>query len=104
MDWLNRILRRRDPAAPARLPSPDALVLLAKPEGEPEAMIIRDILADAGIRALVKNRDAVSVNAGGMGPWWAFEIWVLRRDLLRARDIIGAPGDPAFGEDAAGAS
>lgn len=103
MDWLNRILGRRDPSAPDRLPSPDALVLLASPEGEPEAMILRDILADAGIRALVKNRDAVSVNAGGMGGWWAFEIWVLRRDLARARDIIGAPADSPD-EDAAGAS
>ena len=84
-----RRLFGRDPDAPQRLPSPDKLVLLTRPEGEGEAILFRDMLKDAGIRSLVKNRDAVSVNAGGMGPPWAYELWVLRRDLARARGVIG---------------
>jgi hypothetical protein len=56
--------------------------------------MLREILATEGIVAMVKNRDAVSTQSGGMGPPWAYELWVLRRDLRRARDVI-APLDHA---------
>jgi len=74
--------------APSRLPSPDELVLLMRPEGEPEAEMLRGILASNGIRSLVKNRDALSAQVGGMGPAWAYELWVLRKDLRRAREVV----------------
>jgi hypothetical protein len=80
---------RPDNEAPVRLPSPDGLVLLARPQGEPEAQLLRQMLAAEGIHAMVKNRDAVSAESGGMGPPWAYELWVLRRDVRRAREIIG---------------
>lgn len=83
----------RDPEAPVRLPSPDALVLLAQPQGEPEALMLQDILAQHGIHALVKNRDAVAARGATAGGWWAYELWVLRRDLRRARDLIEGPPD-----------
>ncbi len=80
---------RADPGAPERLPSPDELALLTRPDGELNAQLLRQMLAGEGIHAMVKNRDAVSAESGGMGPPWAYELWVLRRDLRRAREIIG---------------
>ncbi|MHB8683542.1 MAG: putative signal transducing protein [Dehalococcoidia bacterium] len=78
-------------AAPSRLPSPDELVLLTRPQGEPEAQLLRQILQDNGIRSMVKNRDAVGVDGGGWGPSWAYELWVLRKDLRRARETLDLP-------------
>jgi len=91
--WL---LGRDDADAPVRLPSPDELALLAAPNGEAEAQLFHDMLEQQGIRSMIKNRDPVSARAGGMGPPWAYELWVLRRDLLRAREILGTEaGDEA---------
>ena len=89
-ELIHRITSRGESSgAPSRLPSPDALVLLTRPRGEPEAQMYREILEGERIRALVKNRDAVSAQSGGMGPPWAYELWVLRKDLRRARDLLG---------------
>ncbi|MBI5284814.1 MAG: DUF2007 domain-containing protein [Chloroflexi bacterium] len=90
---LQRLLGGDDAGAPVRLPSPDALVLLTRPQGEAEAQLFRDMLEQEGIRSMLKNRDPVSARDGGMGPPWAYELWVLRRDLLRARDAIGVEDD-----------
>ena len=79
-----------DDGSPTRLPSPDELILLTRPNGEIDAQLSRQLLAHEGIHAMVKNRDPVSAESGGMGPPWAYELWVLRRDLRRAREIIGA--------------
>ena len=81
-----------DPDAPARLPSPDELALLARPSGEPEAQMLREMLEARGIVAMVKNRDAFAVTRGAWGGFWAYELWVLRRDLAQAREIIGEDG------------
>ena len=64
-------------------------MLLTRPNGEIDAQLLRQMLAGEGIHAMVKNRDPVSAESGGMGPPWAYELWVLRRDLRRAREIIG---------------
>jgi len=74
--------------APQRLPSPDALVLLTRPRGEPEARLLQGILEDNGIRSMVKNRDPVGVDGGGWGAPWKYELWVLRRDLRRSRELL----------------
>lgn len=94
---LARVFRREAPNAPRRLPRADELALLARPEGELEAQMLRDLLAQQGVQALVKNLDPVSAQSGGMGPPWAYELWVLRRDLRRAKEIIepAAGGGPA---------
>jgi hypothetical protein len=92
MRFVRRLVRRRDPDAPPRLRRPDELVLLARPSGEPEAQMLRELLAQQGVQSLVKNLDPVSAQSGGMGPPWAYELWVLRRDLRRAREIIGSGG------------
>ena len=55
------------------------------------AQLFRQILEQNGIRAMVKNRDAASAQAGGMGPPWAYELWVLRKDLRRARETLDLP-------------
>jgi Putative prokaryotic signal transducing protein len=90
---IDRVLRlfvaRSDDGAPERLPSLDELVLLTRPNGEIDAQLQRQMLAGEGIHAMIKNRDPVSAESGGMGPPWAYELWVLRRDLRRARDIVG---------------
>jgi hypothetical protein len=98
MTFISRIIDRiigRDPDAPERLPSPDSLALLTRPEGEPAAELLRGILEQEGVRSMIKNRDAVSARGGGMGPPWAYELWVLRKDLARAREIIGVEDTPA---------
>ena len=78
---------------PARLPSPDEIVVLTRPNGEPEGLMLQEILASNGIRAMLRNRDAASAQSGGApGAWWAYELCVLRRDLRRAREIVGEPG------------
>jgi len=78
-------------AAPARLPSPDDTVLLTEPAGEVEANLFRDMLEQDGIRSMIRNIDASSAQAGGMGPVWAYQLLVLRKDLRRAREILGLP-------------
>jgi hypothetical protein len=89
---LRALFHIEDEDVPQRLPSPDEIVVLARPGGEPEAMMMQEMLAGHGIHALVRNRDAATARGGGWGPPWAYEICVLRRDLRRARTIIdGAP-------------
>ena len=85
-------VRPTDMGEPERLPSGEALVLLARPSGEPEAQIWRDMLGREGIRCLVKNIDAATAQSGAAGPAWAYELWVLRRDLRRAREALGLDG------------
>ena len=75
--------------APVRLPSPDELVVLVEPNGEAEAQLFRDMLEQEGIRSMVRNTDASSARAGGMGPVWAYELLVLRKDLQRGRQVLG---------------
>ena len=87
--WLRRLLSGDESDAPERLPSPDELVLLAQPGGEPEALMLRDLLEQQGIVAMVRNRDAASARGGGWGPPWAYELWVRRGDLARAREVVG---------------
>ena len=93
MRWLQRLAQRVSgrggDGAPERLPSPDALVLAAQPASEAEAAFLRDLLAQAGIRSLVKNRDGMSVHAGAPGGWFAYEVYVRRGDLARAREVVG---------------
>lgn len=96
MSIISRLLARfrpGDPHAPARLPSPDELVLLTRPEGEPEALMLHELLEGEGIHSMVKNRDAATARGGSWGPPWAYELWVLRRDLRKAREIIGLDVD-----------
>ncbi len=100
MSFVSRIIRRLvsgGPPAdePVRLPSPDELVLVARPNGEPEAEFLRQMLENEGIPCLVRNRDAASARAGGGGPFWAYDICVLRKDLRRAREALAiGPGSP----------
>ena len=86
---LHALLFDDDESAPERLPLPDEIVVLARPGGEPEALMMQEMLASHGIHALVRNRDAASARGGGWGPPWAYEICVLRRELRRAQEAIG---------------
>ena len=86
---IRSLLARDDDRAPPRLPSPADLVLVARPQGEPEAMMLHELLEREGIHALVRNLDAATARGGGWGPPWAYELLVLRRDLRRARELLG---------------
>ena|SRR6476661_5496603 len=87
-DLLQRLGGKRSEPSPERLPAPDSLALVNRPQGEPEAQLQREILEDNGIHAMVKNSDPASAGAGGMGPTWAYELWVMRKDLRRARELL----------------
>jgi hypothetical protein len=87
-----RLLGREDDS-PERLPSPDDLVILVRPEGEPEALMMQEMLAAEGIVAMVRNRDAATARGGGWGPSWAYDVMVKRADLRRAREVVGADPD-----------
>ena len=90
MSIIHRIARWFTPHGerPGRLAPPDELVLIMRPNGEPEAQFLKEMLDENGVRALVKNRDPVSAQSGGMGPAWAYELWVLRKDVPRAGEIL----------------
>jgi len=88
-----RLAGQPEEGAPVRLPSPDALVLLARPHGEAEAQLFHDMLEQEGIRSMIKNTDAASARAGGMGPTWAYQLWILRPDLRRAQEVLGIDGE-----------
>ena len=90
MSIIHRIARWLTPHAerPGRMAPPDELVLIMRPSGEPEAQFLKEMLDENGVRALVKNRDPVSAQSGGMGPSWAYELWVLRKDVARAGEIL----------------
>lgn len=81
--------------APERLPSADEVVLLMHAGGEPEALMLRELLGGDNIHALVKNSSALSAYSPGPGPFGGWELWVLRRDLRRARDLLGMGDDSA---------
>jgi hypothetical protein len=92
-DFLRKLRGSDNADAPTPLPSPDELVLLGRPDGEPEAQLWRDILTGEGIEALVKNVDAAAL--GVAGPSLQFEAWVRRKDLRRAQSALGLTDAPA---------
>jgi len=79
---------RDDGDRPVQLPSPDELALLTLAESEFEATMFRDILEQNGITALVKNLDVLTAQSGVMSRPWSQELWVLRKDLRRAREVL----------------
>jgi hypothetical protein len=85
--WFDRLLGRvHDGDAPRRLPSPDELVCVALPQGEPEALMLQELLRNAGVHSIVKNRFAYPVTM--MQPIGTHELFVLRRDLKRAEAAL----------------
>lgn len=92
MSFLRRLFGRGDDA-PERLPSPDELVSLTLAESDVDASIFRDMLADAGITAMIKNRDVLTAQTGVMPRPWSQELFVLRKDLRRAREVLEMSDD-----------
>jgi hypothetical protein len=78
MRWL------RDAFLGPREPGPDDLVLLGRPEGEAEAELWKNILAQWGVPALVKNVSALAyIRLGDL-----YEVWVLQKDLEYALSLL----------------
>lgn len=72
----------------------EPLVRVAVAENELTAEEIRADLAAAGIRCMVKNRDATSVAWGGsVAASFSLEVFVLQGDAERATALLG--GQPA---------
>ena len=87
--FLRWLMGSDDPDAPGRLPRADDLARVALPQGQPEALMLQELLARAGVHAIIKNRDDIgSLYSGAAWPG-AYELWVLRRDLRRAQEILG---------------
>jgi hypothetical protein len=86
---LSTIFRR-----PPHDPEPGDVVLLGNPGSEAEAELWRNILAQWGIAALVRNRSATAYLHLGDD----FEVFVRRDDLDEARQLVGLepppPDDP----------
>ena len=76
----------------------ERLVRAAVAENPMAAELIRDTLAQAGIRTMLKNRDALSVYTGsGLASPWSVEVWVLEGDADTAADLLGGrPAGPAL--------
>lgn len=75
------------------MPRDDESVLLAVASSELEAQIWRDALEQEGIRPFVRNRNAQPY-LGNDAFFPMYEVFVLRRDLKRARWIIGDGAEP----------
>jgi hypothetical protein len=85
LDRLTAIFRR-----PPRHRQPDDIVLLGKPDSEAEAELWRNILAQWGIAALVRNRSATAYLHFADN----YEVLVRHEDLEEARQLVGLT-DPA---------
>ncbi len=67
----------------------DALVKVAAALSEPEAAMWRELLENNGIPAMVKNTNVLSVTFETGSMPWDCDLYVRRRDLERAREILG---------------
>lgn len=77
MRWLRRFLYSDDP-----------LVKVAAGMSEPEARMLHELLANNGIKALVKNMNFLSATYQAGSLPFDFDMWVKRSDLERAREIL----------------
>lgn len=78
------------------MPRDDESVLLAVASSEIEAQIWRDALEQEGIRPFIRNRSALPY-LGNEAFFATYEVFVLGRDLKRARWIIGEGVEPGDG-------
>jgi hypothetical protein len=70
----------------------DDSVLLAVASSELEAQIWRDALEQEGIRPFIKKRAPLPY-LGADALFATYEVFVLGRDLKRARWVIGEPAE-----------
>ena len=77
----------------------DQAVLLATASSQIEANIWRDALEQEGIRPFIRNSNPLAYLGGG-AMFGNFDVFVLTRDLKRARWIIGESAAPYEGEPA----
>ena len=59
--------------------------------GRPDLTRQRKLYERFGFKTWLREAQAASAQAGGMGPPWAYELWVLRKDLRRARETLDLP-------------
>jgi hypothetical protein len=78
-DFIDRIFGKREQQAPT--------VVVARPTSEAEAQMIRERLANAGVPAIVQNRDAGSSALGTVAM--AYFVYVMVEDQGRAHDVLG---------------
>ena len=73
----------------------ERLVRAAVAENATTAEMIRDTLAQAGIRSMLKNRDAAAVTFGAnLAGTWSLEVWVLEGDADAAAALLGGAPEP----------
>ena len=73
--------------------SGDPIVKLAGALSETEAQMLRDILQDNGVPAMVKNMNFLTVahEAGSLGN--DYDLFVRQSDLERARELLSLQND-----------
>ena len=77
MRWLKRFLASEDP-----------IVKLVAALTEPEAQMRRELLENDGVAAMVKDV-GIGLSAYGATPPFGFDLFVNRKDVERAAEILG---------------
>ena len=72
----------------------DELVRLQMAENELEAQIVQQVLADNGIRAMVRSIDPLLGRGVYMPSPFSTEVLVWAKDLERAREVLGVGERP----------
>lgn len=72
----------------------ERLVRVAVAENAATAQIIRDTLATAGIRSLLRNRDNASAYLGSLAAPFTLEVYVLEGDAGAASALLDATSVP----------
>lgn len=67
----------------------ERLVRVAIAENPATAAVIQDTLEQAGIRSMLKNRDALAVTWGSQGGPFSAEVYVLEGDADLASALLG---------------
>ena len=86
MRLLRRFFRKADEPAADRQDEP---VWVATAQTDFEAQLWRDLLAEGGIRCMVRNVDPLAGRGLPMPSAYSQQLWVLQSDVERAREILG---------------
>jgi hypothetical protein len=88
LSLLRSLLRPRGGA-----PRPDDLVRLTHAASEPEGEAWVELLHRQGIRAMGRRTGPYGALGAASGSLYPFEVWVLRRDYVRAATFLGLHPD-----------
>jgi hypothetical protein len=94
LDRILRLLLGPRGREPLQL-NPNGMVVVASSDGEPEALMLQELLRNGGVHAVVQARGWMTTAWGSGG---SCNIVVLRKDLRRAEEILGRDPMPLTSE------